>query len=313
MQNDKEKYGRMSKEEKYQVLKDMRIVYPSFAKALELIKKCHESTKKSVNPQCMLITGKSGAGKSTVFDTFIKLHDKIIEEETRTKRVLLWAELPSPITLMSFLETLLDQLGDPYPGKGKKSEKRKRLVKLIKECGVELILLDEFQHLVHSENQKINHDVSDCFKSIVNETKVPVVLFGLEESRTVVDCNAQLKRRFSLRWNIPVFGIESVERIREFAMLLHQIDMLLPLAKPVGLGTEEMVSRFYHATGGLMDSIIKIIGDAVELAIEKEQETIYLKDFSEAYNFHSHLHEGKKIHPFDSKELPIKLEIRDVS
>jgi hypothetical protein len=161
--------------------------------------------------------------------------------------------------------------------------------------------------------KKINHDVSDCFKSIVNETKVPVVLFGLEESRNVVDCNEQLKRRFSMRFNLPLFGNENQERIREFTTLLSQFDRLLPFPQPIGLATDEMVARFLYAGDGLIDSITKIIRDAAEIAIEKEQDTIYLEDFAKAYNLHFHLHENKNKHPFVSSEFSLNNQIQKVA
>ena len=50
----------------------------------------------------MLITGVSGSGKSTIFDAYIQLKDRIVYEETRTRKVILWAEIPSPTTIMSF-------------------------------------------------------------------------------------------------------------------------------------------------------------------------------------------------------------------
>ncbi|HDX9587776.1 TPA: TniB family NTP-binding protein [Bacillus pseudomycoides] len=300
---NKEQYKHMSKEEKHQKIKDLRIIHPRFKRALDLIQKCHESTKNSKDPQCMLITGVSGSGKSTIFDAYIQLKDRIVYEETRTRKVILWAEIPSPTTIMSFLETLLEQLGDPFPSKGTKGNKHRRLINLIKDCGVELIILDEFQHFVHPHNKKINYDVSDCFKSIVNQTKVPVVLFGLEESKYVLDCNEQLRRRFSIRYNMSSFGSENQQRIREFTMLLSEFDRLLPFAEPIGLDNPEMVERFFYATDGLMDSIIKIIRDAADIAIEKEQETIYLNDFAKAYNLHAHLRMNKKKHPFAEGEF----------
>lgn len=311
--NNKEQYRTMSKEEKHKRLKDIRIIHPRFKRALDLIKRCHESTKISKDPQCMLITGKSGSGKSTIFDAYIQLNDRIVYEDTRTKKVILWAEIPSPTTIMSFLEALLEKLGDPFPKSGTKGSKHRRLVNLIKDCGVELIMLDEFQHFVHPHNKKINYDVSDCFKSIVNQTKVPVVLFGLEESKNVLNCNDQLNRRFSMRYNIPLFGNDNPQKLREFSTLLNGIDLLLPFPEPVGLAEDGMVQRFFYATDGLMDSIIKIIRDAAEIAIEKEQDTIFLQDFQKAYNLHSHLHTNKNKHPFAPNEFSLNNQIEKIA
>lgn len=299
MQN-RDIYQSMSKEDKYKKIKNMRIIYPRFKKGLELIERCHQSILSSNDPQCLLITGLSGSGKSTIFDAYIKKHDKIVYEETRTKKVILSAEIPSPTTIISFLEALLEKLGDPFPTSGNKGNKHRRLVNLIRDCGVELILLDEFQHFVHPHNKKINYDVSDCFKSIVNLTKVPVVLFGLSESKDVLNCNPQLKRRFSMVYNLSPFGCDAEGQRIEFAKLLYNIDQQLPFEEWSGLASEDMIERFYDATGGLMDAIMKLIKDAARFAIDDRKTKIEVMDLARAYNLHSHLHDGKNKHPFQS-------------
>ena len=295
----------MSKEEKYNKIKNIKVLYPRFNRGLDLIERCHHSTVISRDPQCLLITGPSGSGKSTIFEAYKQMHDRIVYEETRTKKVILSAEIPSPTTIVSFLEVLLEQLGDPFPTKGSKGDKNRRLVNLIRDCGVELIMLDEFQHFFHPKNKKINYDVSDCFKSLVNQTKVPVVLFGLSESKHVLDCNPQLKRRFSMVYNLSPFRFEDELSMNEFAKLLYSIDQQLPFEELSGLAQGDMMERFYFATNGLMDSIMKLIRDATNFAIEQEKTKIELEDFAKAFNFHAHLHEGKSRHPFKGENFSI--------
>jgi len=311
MQN-REIYSAMSKEDKYKKVKGIRILYPRFNRGLDLIEKCRQSTTNSKDPQCLLITGSSGSGKSSIFDTYKDMNDKTVYEETRTKKVILSAEIPSPTTIMSFLEALLEELGDPFPTRGTKGNKHLRLIKLIKDCGVELIMLDEFQHFVHPEKKKVNYDVSDCFKSLVNQTKVPVVLFGLSESKHVINCNPQLKRRFSIVYDLSPFGIEEDSRVNEFAKLLYNIDQQLPFEELSGFANEEMLERFYYATDGLMDSIMKLVREASIYAINGEKTKIDLSDLARAYNLHSHLHEGKSKHPFEGESFSLGKGILNV-
>ena len=311
MQN-KEIYSTMSKEDKYKKIKGMRILYPRFKRGLDLIERCRQSTTNSRDPQCLLITGSSGTGKSSIFEAYKSMHDKTVYEESRTKKVILSAEIPSPTTIMSFLEALLEELGDPFPTNGSKGNKHLRLIRLIKDCGVELIMLDEFQHFVHPENRKINYDVSDCFKSLVNQTKVPVVLFGLSESRLVIDCNPQLKRRFSIVYNLSPFGLESDLHRAEFAKLLYKIDQELPFEEMSGFANEDLLERFYYATGVLMDSIAKLVKDAALFAISEGKTRIELIDLARAYNLHSHLHEGKSKHPFEEGSFSLGNGISNV-
>ncbi|WP_316572084.1 TniB family NTP-binding protein [Neobacillus sp. YIM B06451] len=291
-------YSSMTIEQKMEKIKTIRIVHPRFKKILDAIKECHESTAISKDPQCMLITGPSGSGKSTLLESYIQFHDRVTFDGTQTKRKILGSEIPSPTKIPAFLEAMLEQLGDPFPNSGKVGNKNRRLVKQIKNCGVELIMLDEFQHFVHRENQKINFEVADCFKSLINRTKVPVVLFGLEDAETVLESNPQLKRRFSMRETLPPFGVENTQRIREFQMLLHQIDKQLPFDELTGIGEENFANRIMYATDGIMNSIMKLIRNAALNAIKQGKEKIDLTDLAKSYHMHSYILKGKENNPF---------------
>jgi energy-coupling factor transporter ATP-binding protein EcfA2 len=296
---NREVYSEMSVEDKKEKIKNLRIIHPRFKKAMDLIKMCHESKMISSDPQCMLITGPSGSGKTTIFDSYIHFYDRIrYEDNTRTKKTILWAEIPSPTKISTFLEAMLERLGDPFPTRGTIGNKNHRLVNLIKDCQVELLMLDEFQHFVHPENQKVNYDVSDCFKSLINLTKVPVVLFGLDEAESVLECNPQLKRRFSIRYSISPFGYENGNRIKEFQMLLHQIDKQLPFEELSLLGESEMADRIMFATNGNMNSITKLIGNAALYALNNNNTKISLSDFAKAYQLHSYILQGNERNPF---------------
>ncbi|MBM7620162.1 myosin heavy subunit [Bacillus tianshenii] len=304
MQDKELMLDKMTMAEKMKLIKEIKIVHPHFNKALKSIKKCHDSLKLSNDPQCMLITGPSGSGKTTIFDTYIKLYDKTTyHERTGAQKSILWAEIPSPVRINSFLETMLDQLGDAYPTRGTVANKNHRLVNLIKDCGIELILLDEFQHFVHSENQKVNYEVADCFKSLVNRTKVPVVLFGLEDAKHVLQANEQLNRRFSMRLSLSPFGIETLQKREEIKKLLFMIDDRLPFKKLSGLNSDLMLEKLHLATDGLINSIMKLIREAALFALEKNQEKIELMDFARAYQMHAHIMRSGDKNPFLNEEL----------
>ncbi|MBM6617289.1 TniB family NTP-binding protein [Bacillus suaedaesalsae] len=302
----------MSMDDKMRKIKKLRIEHPRFVKALTLIRKCHKSLESSTDPQCMLITGPSGAGKSTLFDTYVQYYDKVIYHSSKTKKVILWGEIPSPTRINTFLEMMLDMLGDPLPTKGTIGNKKHRLENLIRDCEVELIMLDEFQHFYNQENDKINYDVADCFKSIINKTKVPVVLFGLSDAEKVVAANPQLKRRFSLRESIAPFSYDSPNEVVEFRMLLKEVDKMLPFENLSGLGEEDLADRFMFATNGVMNSVMKIIRDAAIQVVEEGREKIEREDLAKAYHLHSSILRAKKFNPFTKEEFNYSEALQEV-
>lgn len=287
----------LTKEEKLKKIDVLRVLHPDFSKAIELISMCHKSKFNYSEPQCLLITGSYGTGKSTIMDMYVQQHQKIMPLEKTTKVAILSGSIPSPTTINTFLEAMLNHLGDPYPVKGTIGNKQHRLVKLIIDCEVELLILDEFQHFVHKENQKINHNVADCFKSIINATKIPVVLLGIDDSENVLKDNGQLKRRFSFRHHLSGFSCKNPRATDQFRILLHQIDKHLPFTKLAGLKDHGMWEKFDKVTNGNMNALMKLIRTAAVFAVEAEQEVLTEKNFSKAFELHSFIMEGKN--PFN--------------
>ncbi|TVY09094.1 TniB family NTP-binding protein [Paenibacillus cremeus] len=294
----------LSKEEKLKFVEGIRIIHPQFQKAMRYIEEAHHESSYTTDPLSLLIFGNSGCGKTTLFETYIKKHDQVtntvVDGIRSTNRVILHASIPSPATHVTVTERLLKQLGDPYPSKGTVGQKDLRLVNLIKSNKVQLIMLDEIQHFIDKDKEKVIHKVSDWFKSLINQTRVPVVLFGLEEAQQVLDANEQLSRRFPVRMNIKPFGFKSPKEIEEFRRLMHEIDQQLckVFTKPSLLGDEEMCERMFYATNGSIDSIMKLIRRSAKEVIERDGECIDLMDLARAYERYTHVKMDKAVNPF---------------
>jgi AAA+ superfamily predicted ATPase len=290
-------------QEKINGIKTLHVNHPRFKSAFKLIEQCHRSLEHTSDPQCMLITGPSGAGKTTLFKSYVKTYDKVVYGDKRTKKTLLWGEVPSPVKIPTFLEMMLEMLGDPFPTRGTIGNKNHRLVKLIKDCKVELIMLDEFQHFVSKEKYKVNYEVADCFKSLINRTQVPVVLFGLEEAEEVIETNPQLLRRFSYRSTIAPFSYDTPQGMDEFRKLLGQIDKKLPFKDRSNLAEAEIADRLMYATNGVMNSVMKIIRDAALRAVKDNRERIEMVDLAKVYNLHASIMKGKDDNPFTKEKF----------
>jgi hypothetical protein len=282
--------------QKLKIVEGIRINHPRFNRAIKLIEECHGYSHISAEPHCMLITAPSGSGKSTVFNNYVEKNDKVIFGETRTKRVILWDEVSSPTRIPILLESLLDRLGDPFPTKGTVGNKNHRLVNLINDCKVELIMLDEFQHFVNTENKRINYEVADWFKSLVNKTKVPVILFGLDESKLVLDSNPQLKGRFKIHYRLHPFNFNTEANEEEFRRLLDEISKQMPFKDQPTFAEKQMADKLMFASDGLLRPLMSLIRRAAINAIEKDKPYIDEEDFADAFEVFDY--NGKEVNPF---------------
>jgi Bacterial TniB protein len=282
--------------------------YPLFDEIMEDIERCHDSPnlKKNNDPDCLFMTGCTGAGKTTIYDTYVQDYP-IREEEDGTVVPVVYAVIPPPATIKGLVEVLLEQLGDPLPKKGTTINKTSRLYKCLKDCKVELIFLDEFHHFIDSDSRKVLKNVCDWLKTLIINTKIPVVLFGMPESEKIMTVdNFQLSRRFNYRHSlIPFPNDESgLELFRKF---LSDIESQLPLANKSNLAEKSMSERIYYATDGTIAHVMTLIRMGATHAIEHDIEQINLNVLGIIFDKHlRHEKSFKKTDPFSRSKFELE-------
>lgn len=146
-------------------------------------------------PKSLVITGDPGIGKTEIINKYVQQFEP---EEAATRRIIraFSATIPARATIRAVTAALLDGMGAPSPDRGDATTLARRLAKKLLQCGVEIIVLDEFQHLIANRRSDPVSDVADWLKTIINMTGIPIVVVGLPSSRAVLDQNLQLARRF---------------------------------------------------------------------------------------------------------------------
>jgi GTPase SAR1 family protein len=117
----------------------------------------------------MLVTGEKGTGKTTIMNVYMR---KNSPKKTKTATItpVLPIRIPVPASERGLTICLLTALNDPYPTNGSITIQTLRVYKLVKKCGVELAIFDEFQHFAERESFKLNRTVSDWTKNFMGET-----------------------------------------------------------------------------------------------------------------------------------------------
>lgn len=70
-----------------------------------------------------------------------------------------------------------------------------RVQTYIRAKRTEIVFLDEFHHLVHSDNQSVAASVAETIKWLLIEAVVPVVMSGIEDAWKPIRANSQLAMR----------------------------------------------------------------------------------------------------------------------
>lgn len=242
------------------------IEHPVFVDATRKIAFLHLRKKEAGVLGGLLITGESGSGKSTLSSSYQEYFPRD-DTGDRTVIPVLMVSVPESPSVKSLAEAVLIALGDPNAAKGTKEEKTNRAKHYLKECKVELILIDEFHHFLDGGRLSQALSVTDWLKLLMDDTAIPIVLLGLPRSIQVLRLNPQLRRRFSSPFYLRPFSFGSKFRQLEFRGFLKKVHATLPLECPP-LHEANLAKKFYFASHGLVDYVARIVDRAVWIAGE---------------------------------------------
>jgi len=155
----------------------------------------------------------------------------------------------------------------------------------MKEQNVRMLIFDEFQNLIDRDSEKLSDKAANWLKELINDEdyKVSIVIVGLERTKKLFE-NDQLRSRF---WN-PVrmreFNWNDEKQRLDLKRFLQTVGKKIKIQEGLSISSNEMVYRFYCASGGLVRYIMNIIAVAQELAAKKDVAVIEMKDFAKAYS-----------------------------
>jgi hypothetical protein len=288
------------------------IRYPRFKALHTDIRECQEMSRLANEPQCMSLEGVTGAGKSTLIRDYVALFPRI-EQADGTRIPIFFAETPSPVTVKGMAATLLARLGDPAAHHGTLWAMNFRLIHLMIDCQVELVILDDFHHLIDKETNCILEQVSDWLKVLIKETGIPFLVVGIEgKVERILEANAQLSRLFALRQTLEPFRYDSSDEasIQEFGRFVHYAEQAIGAPLPATIPRLELLHRLHEATEGVVGNLMNLLRYATLLTRQNEQETIALSTLAIAFDKRLAKHLKKKSNPFliPSSEDPIATE-----
>lgn len=280
---------------------DTLIRYPRFRELHEDIRTCQVLSQYGGEPQCISLEGPTGAGKTTLILDYAK-HFPRVETPAGTKIPVLYVETPSPVTVKGLAMKILDELGDPAAYKGTQTSMDSRLVHFIKSCEIELVILDDFQHLIDSETEKILAKVSNWLKVLIKESGVPFLVVGIEgRVELILRANAQLSRLFAVREELKGFcwDVTAGETIQAFADFVQYVEEAVGKRLPWQSDTDiDLLYRIHYATDGIIANLINLMWGTRLLAEKRGRERLDLDLLAAVFDKRLGKHLFKKDNPF---------------
>ena len=284
--------SKLSAAERKALVKKIYVKYPRSEAILDRIDYVRVEAKNALDAENnLLVTGGLGAGKTRLITKYEKKFPRYeLKKQTKAGPIkvtivpVLSASIPAKATDKTLLTELLHRLGDPDPKAGNTTSQTHRLCELCEECLVEIILLDECQHFIDTDSEKVLMKVANCLKDILLKTKKPIGLFGMPNSARILNETGQLNRRFPRRMSLdPLEWNSDVEKECELKEFLKWADEALPFERLSNLSEHSMANRFYDATGGVVEKIMKLVRTAACFAIDQDKSHVEIEDIADAY------------------------------
>jgi hypothetical protein len=262
----------------------IRVWYPRMKVIYDELVRAFEMNSLTPDPECIALLGQFRTGKTTLVESFYAQHPRTVGSES-TRVPVLKAVVPAKASMNALLTALLAALGDPLADRGSMGMKSHRLQQFIRDCGVQMVILDEANHFVDRDSQRVLHDVSNAMKSLVKEHNIACVLVGLPYTAEVLKVNEQFGSLFGDPHLLAPFQWDEAvpETVEEFRLFLRQVESQLPLPTQNSLASREMAWRCFVASHGKVGYIMRLLRRAAELAVRQNEPGLSQRLLFEAF------------------------------
>lgn len=232
----------------------------------------------------LMFTGMTGAGKSKTLQYYARQFPPV-ETETGTRRRVLYVRLPPGADRYSLQRRIMAELGIPIPPKRSSDEISLDIAYHLAMQGVELLILDESNHLVDKKTDKTQFLAADVIKELLNFGCSQVVFAGLESALQIIEVNMQLHRRVTSNFHVdPYRWTDDSEREAFQNFLLTVADEITWFTHRPALEDDAFAERMHRAAYGAVGTVMVLVQKAVEIATRMDAPRLMDDHFAAAFD-----------------------------
>ena len=294
------------------IVEKIIINYPRYNAILAEADYMFQMVLHSREPLGMLLAGLMGAGKTTLTDAILAKYPPYRMGGVM-KHPVVRATVPSRATDHSVASAFLRAFGDPRWSKGTLTNMTFRLIECFKRAETRLIIVDEVQHFMDQNSNRIVIDAANWLKTLIKDEDIHIgcILVGLhDEAKLLLAANGgQLGSFFGkVRMLGPLAWDENSDdpSKNEFYRFLIEVDHLLPFDKETALVDPDIAWRCHIASRGILRPTMRLVRRAAHTAIDAGKKTIDRELLAEAFDLMDPGDRPDIPNPFDADLQDIK-------
>ncbi len=219
----------------------------------------------------MLIVSPSFNGKTSILEHFLALHPPDLDPTgEKTICPVIFVESPSSPNVSDFYTRILDALMAVFKPTAAVQDKNSQIKRLFKQLGVKMLILDEVHHLIAGSMNR-QKDFRNALKSLGNETKVVIVVAGIEDAYNAFATDPQMSSRF-VPEELPLWKADN-----NFGSLLVTLERRTPLKKPSNLKDPDKMLEMHTRSEGTLGDMCDLFKALAVDAIRNKTEEITLE------------------------------------
>jgi hypothetical protein len=232
-----------------------------------------------LRPQNLLIVGPSNNGKTMIAEKFFRAHPAGMSANKECENIpVLKIQMPAAATVSKMYTAFMMALGAPVGLNGRHDFREMLTLKLIRDVGVRMLIIDEIHNLL-SANAQWQREVLNFLRFLGNELRIPIVGMGMRDAYLVIRSDDQLENRFHPML-LPLW-----EYSEEFVRLIASFESILPLRESSNLAALPLCEVILRRSEGTIGEIASLLNNATRATIQRgekriciatlEQESVY--------------------------------------
>lgn len=241
-------------------------VLTRFIKEMDVLRQAGALLEPGVLQDGMCVCLPSGVGKSTAARMLqASVAARAGVPVSQSSVLLVELEVEESASVWS---SILQPLGDPYYDVGYPRNLKKRALKLLRKRGIDLIIIDEFNHAVDRGQAR---EIMNTIKGILNAGVAPVVVMGTDAEIERLPRNKAFERRMVAHSDFGPLNWDAHEK--DWRGFLQGLDRAIVELKILpsrsDLGSPELARALCGACGGVIGYAHWVVQDALDTVLKR--------------------------------------------